>query len=70
LSRVSLFSLMATLLASIFAPGAPAQTSAPVVPAMTDDVKPIRVTGLGIWPTFTKVAFRRKQLLLKAVGRA
>jgi catechol 2,3-dioxygenase-like lactoylglutathione lyase family enzyme len=48
LSRLSLFSLVATLLASIFAPGAPAQTSAPVVPAMTDDVKPIRVAGLGI----------------------
>jgi len=38
--------LSASLLAGIFA--AAAQTAAPSIPAMPDDVKPIRVAGLGI----------------------
>ena len=43
---------LAALFVNIFAAAAlaqrPAQTTAPVVPAMPDDVKPIRVAGLGI----------------------
>ena len=43
---------LAVLLVNIFAAAAlaqtPAQTTVPVVPAMPDDLKPIRVAGLGI----------------------
>jgi catechol 2,3-dioxygenase-like lactoylglutathione lyase family enzyme len=46
LSHRSLLLSTASLLAAIFM--AAAQTAAPVVPAMPDDVKPIRVAGLGI----------------------
>jgi catechol 2,3-dioxygenase-like lactoylglutathione lyase family enzyme len=46
LSHRSLLLTTASLLAGIFA--AVAQTTAPAVPVMPDDVKPIRVAGLGI----------------------
>jgi catechol 2,3-dioxygenase-like lactoylglutathione lyase family enzyme len=42
------FPLSPALLASIFAVAARAQTPAPGLAAMPDDVKPIRVAGLGI----------------------
>jgi catechol 2,3-dioxygenase-like lactoylglutathione lyase family enzyme len=48
LSHRSLLLSAASLLAAIFMAAAPAQTAAPAVPAMPDDVKPIRVAGLGI----------------------
>ncbi len=44
----SLLSAVIALLVSIFTATALAQTSAPAVPALPDDVKPIRVAGLGI----------------------
>lgn len=40
--------LSVSLLGSLFALIAPAQAPGPAVPAMTDEVKPIRVAGLGI----------------------
>jgi catechol 2,3-dioxygenase-like lactoylglutathione lyase family enzyme len=40
--------LTAGLLASVFATATLTQTAPPAVPAMADDVKPIRVAGLGI----------------------
>ncbi len=46
--RSLLLSAASLLAASIFAAAAPAQTAPPAVPAMPDDVKPIRVAGLGI----------------------
>jgi catechol 2,3-dioxygenase-like lactoylglutathione lyase family enzyme len=52
LSHHLLFLRAAGLIASIFAAAAlaqtPTQTASPIVPAMPDDVKPIRVAGLGI----------------------
>ena len=42
------FLFSATLLASFLTADAPAQTSVAAVTAMPDDVKPIRVAGLGI----------------------
>jgi catechol 2,3-dioxygenase-like lactoylglutathione lyase family enzyme len=52
LSRHSLLLRAAGLIASIFAAAAlaqtPTQTASPIAPAMPDDVKPIRVAGLGI----------------------
>ena len=48
MSHRSLLLSAASLLGSVFAAAALAQTAAPAVPAMPDDVKPIRVAGLGI----------------------
>jgi catechol 2,3-dioxygenase-like lactoylglutathione lyase family enzyme len=48
MSHRSLLLPVAVLLASIFGVGAPTQTGAPVVPPIPEDVKPIRVSGLGI----------------------
>ena len=48
LSHRSLLLPAAALLAGILTAAALTQTAAPVVPAMPDDVKPIRVAGLGI----------------------
>jgi catechol 2,3-dioxygenase-like lactoylglutathione lyase family enzyme len=48
LSHRSLLLPAAVLLASIFGAAAPTQTGAPVVPPIPEDVKPIRVSGLGI----------------------
>jgi catechol 2,3-dioxygenase-like lactoylglutathione lyase family enzyme len=48
LSYRSPFLSPAVLLAGVCAAAVLAQTSAPAVPAMSDDVKPIRVAGLGI----------------------
>jgi catechol 2,3-dioxygenase-like lactoylglutathione lyase family enzyme len=48
LSHRSLLLPAASLLANIFAATALAQRAAPAVPVMSDDVKPIRVAGLGI----------------------
>jgi len=52
LSHHSLLLRAAGLIASIFAAAAlaqtPTQTASPIVPAMPDGVKPIRVAGLGI----------------------
>jgi lactoylglutathione lyase len=50
LNHRSLLLFLACLLAGVFAAMAVAlaQTAAPSVPAMPDDVKPIRVAGLGI----------------------
>jgi catechol 2,3-dioxygenase-like lactoylglutathione lyase family enzyme len=52
LSHHSLLLRAAGLIAGIFAAAAlaqtPTQTTSPIVPAMPDDVKPIRVAGLGI----------------------
>ena len=47
MSHRSLLLSAASLLAGILA-AAPVQTATPAVPAMPDDVKPIRVAGLGI----------------------
>jgi catechol 2,3-dioxygenase-like lactoylglutathione lyase family enzyme len=48
LTHRSLLVSAAILLAGTFAAVVLAQTTAPAVPAMQDDVKPIRVAGLGI----------------------
>jgi catechol 2,3-dioxygenase-like lactoylglutathione lyase family enzyme len=48
LSYRSLLLPAAGLLASVLSPVVVAQTATPAVPAMPDDVKPIRVAGLGI----------------------
>jgi predicted enzyme related to lactoylglutathione lyase len=48
LSHRSLLLPAAVLLAGILTAVSLTQTAAPVVPAMPDDVKPIRVAGLGI----------------------
>jgi catechol 2,3-dioxygenase-like lactoylglutathione lyase family enzyme len=48
LKHRSLLLLAVGLFAGVFASGLSAQTAAPAVPAMPDDVKPIRVAGLGI----------------------
>jgi lactoylglutathione lyase len=42
------FLLSASSLLAIILTGAPAQTAAPSIPVMPDDVKPIRLAGLGI----------------------
>ncbi len=44
----SLLFAVAVLLASLFGGSALTQTGAPVVPPLAEDVKPIRVSGLGI----------------------
>lgn len=48
MSHRSLLLSAVSLLASLFGAAALAQTAAPAVPTMPDDVKPIRVAGLGI----------------------
>jgi catechol 2,3-dioxygenase-like lactoylglutathione lyase family enzyme len=48
LSCLSLILPAAILLVGIVIPTARAQTAAPAIPAMPDDVKPIRVAGLSI----------------------
>jgi len=48
LSHRSLLLPAAVLLASIFGAAAPTQTGAPVVSPIPEDLKPIRVSGLGI----------------------
>jgi catechol 2,3-dioxygenase-like lactoylglutathione lyase family enzyme len=48
LSHRSLLLPAGSLLAGIFAAAALVQTPAPVIPSMPEDIKPIRVAGLGI----------------------
>jgi catechol 2,3-dioxygenase-like lactoylglutathione lyase family enzyme len=55
----------ATLLAGTFAAAALAQTPTPVIPAMPDDVKPIRIAGLGIRVSYLE---RSKKFYTEVLG--